>query len=1443
MQYLLLTRDGSLDKGHTQLVSNLESSEIKLANMKYQTLGSIVAESLAAEGLALLRGYFASPTELASGVNRDIIRNTISFSIVGYSLLESSRLQDVRSRKQLEGILNELRTSIKECLLFHNERRDLINGVFETFGANIGLIRKSVLGRNLLVDGAIVMSQGFDQEFWHRVLHDDALTSVDGQPDGMDLDGGYGSQTSNRREVDPTLGNCHHEVASLTNGTAFRACIAAKICFMSQIPTVGESRFSIVPQAAQSLVKYLTSLKAQDFLLCRSFVRELLDSGIPIAESDANQLLEYLAQGIIRPYQLERSEVSMGFCLDVMTGLAEMWTAEEDSEIAYAGEQLYTWFINIVLKKGIASPHLHTCISSMLQKVIKVRPEYARSLSLPSARTCLFEVLREGNTIVKFHIGNSIASIFGLFVLAEHENIFEDVKGSLPTDPGWIEGIALRLLILSHLAASWSTLLRRGVYAIFETSAHVPDSTGYASNCLEHISTTLALATVQDLFKIFVSQLVYTWLERQPLKSIPFSAFGYATLAELLRDVQDDIVGQVVMRGNDDAAEQLVGDLGLDFEKLLELSFSKAAAYCIARDVALPDTLSTQAPGADTRLRKTLGKERYSSLVTTHFAKILTLLFKSMDTDGQVEKSLQHPSLTEARASYHKMVPNGNPSRALPLNQQPSFKAKFLFNEIERLCQRTSYDAESLWSPALYVYVFREILNDIRPALGSLHACSVLRRIRILVCLAGDTALKHYPLEMTLHSLKPFLTDAQCAEDTIGTFQYLLANGSPYLKDVPSFLAGLAVSTLTSMRAFFDSTQDSTTQESQFKATMSSAQAFHAWFVSFLEKYTSRVLSEESVHCFKRIVKAASKIQNGGNARKGTYESELLLELLEDQRSGRDLLNESSKNAIMKFLCTTFETPSDFRDDVLGSDEQAARYASTVWKTCQMDIVDANYLLWAGRVLGRAYAGKGLVDREMVVETHFGSELKEVSLQPATSASSSRTHLLQLLCNILSGDNSKEVGMAENSLRYIVTAIAETEYYLECERFLPPHLSQVFFWRQFPLPTIDTHHSEALSLQRSAGPSESQPALEWIQKFCLALALSNMDDPILSNLAPVLKSVEGFAEKAFQYILHIVLLKEAGGHQTTRRIVSEACHRWFQRCSDEETNEDAIYGVRILLRALLYLRTQPRPYETAKTDRAQWLEIDYKQAASVAVTCCMFKTALLYLEIDYSEAAKASRRSSAIKIQEPTNLLLEIYEHIDEQDAYYGVQQPSSLSSMMTRLEYEHAGFQSLSFRGAHYDGQIRQLGAEHQIDEESMVRVLDSLDLNGLSQSLLRKVTSTGPNSTDCVLRTARKLEQWDISAPVSQLSSSSTIFRVFQGINNAADSSDLLVALNNGFKESMHQLLSGKIAKSSMHTVLASLAIVTEADEVFFSRRSEQLYEISKRFEDRDHWMYSER
>ena len=1407
-------------------------------------LTSTVLDLLTTECSRLHRDCFANLNMTSSSINSDIVRVTSSFCIIGYAIASEEILLNQERGGTLRKALDTLKNDLIKCLLQHDRRTELLDGLIDVFGELPNPMKQAHSAKDPLIVGAISMSQEFDSTFWNKALS--AAKSSNGveEPDSMELDMGFGSQPKQERSKEYTSELIHNHIAATMSYESYKASQIAMICFMSLLAQNPDGGGMGEYSVSSAFVSYLTGLKRLEFLLCRFVLRDFLNSGIPLTEDDADTLLQYLSQTFTQRYETQKSEVAIGVCLDIMTNLAAMWTVAE-SECAGAGAELYIWFMNNIMTDNPPSPHVQDCAASLFQTIIKVSPDYAKRVSLASARTSLFKVLCTGSLVVKFNIGQDISSIFGLFVLKEHDHILEDVIDTLPSDPAWTEGIALRLFILAHLAASWSTLLRRCIYAIFETPGHVSSSAGYAKSCLRYVSTSLGLGKCRDLFKLFASQIIYTWLETEPLRSMPYTIFEYDSFKMMLEDVQDEIVGQIIMRGKVIEAAQLAYDLAIPFEILLENSFAKATAYSIARDIAIPPTANTQTLGAEARLRKALGKETYACLVTTHFPEIIAIFHTTMDFEEQIERPFQKRfEYAKANIVYREMMSNSASSKVLPPNQQPSFKAKYLIDEIDHLCRRTSYDPDLIWTPTLYVHVFRRLIGIIHPAFGSLHACSVLRKVRILISMAGSTALEQYPLEMALHALKPCLTDTQCAEDAIGIFQYLIAHGSAYLAEVPSFLAGNAATTLISMRAFLDSTQDSTTQESQFQTTLSRARTLHTWFTTYLSKYTSANLSEEAMESFKDIIKTASKINNRSNARVGTYESELLLQVFEDQRSGRELLGSSTRASMLHSLCSSFETPPDYREDVLGDEEMAALYAPVLWTICQRGMGNANFLLWCSRVLGRAYAGQGHIDKTMVLEA--GSKYEAQATQQQTS----QMRIMQIMCDLLQSNDQAEVGIAEVALRGVITAARDTDFFAECEQVLPSSLIKAMFWSDYCLPKASpsSPDAEASDLQSSAEYQEDLTPHRWIQQFAIALCKTAKNDPMLSTLPLVLNNIQYISEEVFPYVLHLVLLKESDGQQTSRAIVSRVLQQWFRVCLE---SGHGISSVQILLKALLYLHTQPLPHETVNADRSHWLEIDYRQAATVASKCAMYKTSLMLLEIDRSEHTKAqataskrdSRRKPLEPVQDVSDLLLDIYKQVDEEDAFYGVKQPSSLFSMMNQLEYEHAGFKSLSFRGAYYDGQIRQASQESEVDAESMVRALDRLDLNGLSQSMLGKVSNTGAESVDAALHTARKLEKWDITAPSTHTSPTSATFRVFQNLNSALEFPKIDGALRTGFSDIMNQLLAGKAANSSMHSMLANLAVLTEIDEVFSSRGPKQMQDVLARLEARNGWMQAER
>ncbi|KOS19771.1 Serine/threonine-protein kinase TEL1 [Escovopsis weberi] len=189
---------------------------------------------------------------------------------------------------------------------------------------------------------------------------------------------------------------------------------------------------------------------------------------------------------------------------------------------------------------------------------------------------------------------------------------------------------------------------------------------------------------------------------------------------------------------------------------------------------------SDKAKGEE-RVKKKLGSQVFFESVYISFADVVALFFDIIDQEDAMERVFAKSNLSVARDNLEAMKKIAHSPMKLPPNQQPMFRAKFVLHELQRLCQGTEYQFQELWTPALVVFVARKLLGSVHQALGSLHACSVVRKLRILISLAGTVALESYCLEMLLHSIRSFIVDIECADDALGITQYLLDGGRRYL--------------------------------------------------------------------------------------------------------------------------------------------------------------------------------------------------------------------------------------------------------------------------------------------------------------------------------------------------------------------------------------------------------------------------------------------------------------------------------------------------------------------------------------------------------------------------------------------------------------------------------------------------------------------------------------
>lgn len=1175
-----------------------------------------------------------------------------------------------------------------------------------------------------------------------------------------------------------------------------------------------EGRFSEGddPRVASAIIDFAADLKSADLVAARQALTEFFDSSPTIARTDACRLLQILAENCLQEVDFERCEAALCLCVDILASLAKLWTVDSDDDLASMACDIYEWYLDTAVGKGIATENVMLAIARMLTAVSASNSTFGSGMSLPSPRTSLLRLLKAGNHVVQFNLAELVCQIFEGFVLSEHWAIFDDVVASLPADAERVEGIAVRLHILGKLASRWHTLLRKAIYSVFETAAKVMTAMPFAQNCFKAISDSLGLLEARELFILFSPQILYTWLEGESLNSIPFQAFEYENLLSLFRDIQNEAVGQIAMRANTShatAAAQLAGEA---WNQMLYSGFVEAESYCVARDIGTPR--GDQFRASEAMLRKQLGNDIYLQQIQENFPQILARLFTIISDDHGVEKALsKRNNLGASHAALVEVCKRSQSITILPKGQQPSSRSKYVFDEIDYLCKRIDRDSTSIWEPSLMVYVCRILFDSANPTLGPLHSCAIIRKVRIVVCLAEAQALKGYPLEMLLHTLRPFLTDFHCSEDALGLFWYLLDHGKSYLESHVSFFASLVVSTFATISTFLGSSQDSTTQESHFKSTMSKVQTFRDWMVNYVEDFKPVDVSAERSMTFGTITLLASGINAQGGSMKGTPKGDLMYILLRDQRAAERLLSRTAFIQVMELLCDNFVGPADPKDDILYVDEDAVELGPILWRMLSK-VKNVSFTVWVAQIIGRAYACSGYVDDAE------GDDQPHSKVSGSTNnrvQGNSYMSIVDSLATMLRKDNRRVSGMAERALQLIFTAFTAQEksshFASVVERSLLDDLTWVDFHCPNSVPSLET--SELIH-----GPLEAPHQLSaqtWACNVALALCGRNESDPLLLALPVVLVAVPTLATDILPSIVHIVLLAEISGQQSTRQdlsmVMNDTLADWKEaRMSDH---------IKLVLDILLYLRHQPLPTESTMADRNTWLDVSLTRAAEAASSCGMQPVALLFLELAVSQqtlgSARASRKSSLQQLEHHSDLLQQIFSKVDEPDFFFGMQEKASLQSVLSKLAHEDSAYKNLSFQSALFDTECRLSNGGLSSQDSDIVAALSRNNLNGIARAVqLQARTHPNDGTSGGVLQIAMNLNQWDLPLQAEEQSSATVVLGTLRALENFSSKFALVECLDKGLKYLLDPIAQEKLSAKSIQSNLSAMAILTELREL---------------------------
>ncbi|EME48007.1 hypothetical protein DOTSEDRAFT_167503 [Dothistroma septosporum NZE10] len=1239
-----------------------------------------------------------------------------------------------------------------------------------------------------------------------------------------------GKATSGTVELANDFDVAYSEMAMRSNVALYAMAVNA------QEQTAADSASAVVADflLAQSDVTVLSS---------RVAIALLPEIGVTLNAADSERLLDYFMGNWPNTYHHRRSEVVLGTMLDVVSSLMAGWTDRSNKTLYGLGLDIYDWF-TMALSVGFLSPNTQIKLASLLLKLCQIDSEYGQLDNATSVRTNLFSTLSRGRIALQWHLAARISSIFGLFVLSTHLAIFEDLRNSLPDDIEWLEGISMRLLFLSRLAAAWHTLRRECIYVMFETAGLIPQALKHAAHCLEELASQLPAKTTRKLFSMFAPQLLHSWLGNgYAIANLPFAAFQYSSLNDLLVSIQAEACAQFLMHQSEDGMNAIVKALKRMPSDIIKGNFAKCVAYAISYDVK-ESTNGTSKSENDKRMKDIIGKEDYRAYISQQSPTVLGTLYLHMQQDDPDDTWLaKNSDLSQAADALAEMKQYSYSTRVLPVPQQPFFKARLLHDQLQRVCKRTGQQSTALWTSSSLTLAVRMLLNDIDETKGPLHSCIIIRRLRILVCMAGDIALQDFPLEMLLHSLRPFVSDSECADDTMGVLQYLLHHGRGYLRKNSRLLTGTTILLVLQMSRHARSKQSSTTQETQHTTTLQKMQDFRRWLVKSLGERTDECGAPAAE---PGLMNALEQLHLPGNARAGSPESFILLFVLKGRSSSTSRVSDNDALEAVRLLSEGFAAPPIVADDCLGADDDAVAWAQQLWECTQLIPLDGNFRAWASGVLGRAYASTGTTPTSRRQQN--GAIWKKLDLNVAKGIGVSQASIMEHLCNILFSKSRREAGLAEYTLRHLYQYLIDNgdhgDEAVALDRMLPDTVYAVVadgdYGYEPASASADVNAAvDQVHLRHALSQWRSEDLETWAVELVTALSRWALGVPIVSTLCAIIQNVPGLATTLLPSITHILLVKEIDTG-VLRQEMSAA----ITDCLGE-TAELMHTKQQFLLRLLLYLKSQPYPEETTKVDRLQWLDIDWSFAANAGSRCYMPTSALLLAEFA-APVQDISRRSSSRHsvfqshlVKVPEDLLISIYQQLEEPDSFYGVQQPASLDSLLNRLDHEADGFRSLMFRSAQMDSHMRSSGWIGDNDAIGMARSLSALNFNGLALTLLKSGASVSTNASDGLLAAARTLQQWDIMLPDAVNSDSATIFKAFQALSRASDAPQADAILRAAITDHARSGFTSDSATMPPKSWFHVMAMLTESRDLITSADQLEMVARWQLVQARQGWM----
>jgi len=1083
---------------------------------------------------------------------------------------------------------------------------------------------------------------------------------------------------------------------------------------------------------------YFRAFETQNLLLAGDVVSQTLFWGDNESRFESLALLESFKLNVASNYEWGGNEMTANAAMSIVSSYMSPESQRDPS--SPEGDtivQLYRWAVKVAGTRELSSPKARIRTAALLREISTVDIEYGRdgkSDSRPGV--VLVRMIKDTDIRVKFDIANHVMQTFLEFPFENRNQVYRDMVNSLESDEAFWEGFALRAYTLMQLAFASDDIRRAAMVNLLELGKF-QSCTQVVQSCFRYLATRMYEDQLPTLFMQNSTQFICSWIAfDEDIFQFPIHVFGFHDYQSWAWSVKDELIAQLLNADRWDVATELFR-ISTRFEDVVVASLPRIVSYYYLKKDAKNGSSSEVLDGC----KAILGEDIYRSRLLSRFATCLAIMAERLD-----DKTLSKTSLNFSPSStVFAAIGLSDLGPTYPGPPEPSFPLRTVLLAIENLRHSLDIPSHQVWTPSNIVFVVRHLFDLALATSDTTVVLSILRRIAFVLCLIVDPNYEGYLSEMLIFGLVGFVGNVPVSREAIQILKYVFTKSGPYFGSQPDrFRQVIAILLCT--------TQKLRSTDVEFAAQV------YGWIDRLVE---TTLPGHTSLRATNLVIKLLRNDTKPGAKTVGQIIDDVIFE-------DEPLWTEADLREFALNLLSDKSTPS--REPLFTLQRLISHLVNPDMATKYPDASQQ----WLGLAIGR-------ISREIL---HFQPEYKS-------------NHHFRVHRRVVGEDSSSWIAILE-----------QVHWHMRLEPAIAGLLEQVL---RDVSTGPDSHLLNKLETDKCVGKYLSSPHIE---SRYIVRDRSKQPPPSDINTWTDLDSFRSFSswhqslacsiaeQLPTQFFLFLVQSMEAST-KFCDTVLPYLINEYRSRTDYDGSLTEIFNKIlrvgdminkqypRFIISVILFLRQHPS-YSPIKKQRLVD-EIDYLHAANAAVSCNMFKTALLFLEISGKQYALHSHQRLF------DSVLSAIYRNIDDPDMTYALSQNinRSWNELLDVFQLHHDREMVGDLRQSRLRGKV-ELGVGLSPNDEDLRAVGNIVSQNGFP---LRSESISGISRGNVedkqwsvsVYKSAWRLGIWDLPPQVTSVDPDTLIYTVLLHLRDAKNASQFFPILNSAIVQMADQFSIG--------------------------------------------------